>query len=345
VLFLGNKKTGWNRENLKSYYFIYPGTKCILLRINNDSMKTEEIMKYLKNYYNDFLSIEISNGILSHRGQEVNNENIGKFQSSDLFIIHNEEIPENMKYHSGQLWTCMRCKKSNDTSNALKKTMCDKYNEMKHEILYESDINLNWGSTLDKKKRDNTYGYNGKLHKIIINYNEAPADETVSFFEGSIQNVYFMGTKDQPWTNLFTSYYIIPGKKAMMIRANQCVKTDNILNELNKRINVKNPILTYKGKEVSNKSLYMYPPKSTFIIHDGSIPELYSNHLGYLWECSQCHLAKKQFRKIKSNKNDECKHTILFKDQLEKKLSWGREDEGDNIYGLPKNLKLRYIFY
>lgn len=79
-------------------------------------------------------------------------------------------------------------------------------------------------------------------------------------------------------------------------------------------ITIPSPILTYKGDMVDeSRTLYTFPPKSFFIIHDGQVPQILVGHLGQPWQCSKCGVSGNIRRNLtRPTLSNQCKHTFWF---------------------------------
>ena len=156
----------------------------------------------------------------------------------------------------------------------------------------------------------------------------------IGLFEGSVQNVVFLGNNDcREWNtkHLRDFFFIVPGSQTVCVRSQIDVKIGVFVTKLldwlayAQKLCVRNPVITFKGREVdSQDQLLGFPDKALFIIHpDNTIPDKYMNHSGKLWECFGCGLAYGAQRSFKP----KCKvtgnsHKFLFGDSTQS--TWGK---------------------
>ena len=117
-----------------------------------------------------------------------------------------------------------------------------------------------------------------------------------------------MGVKEDKWDHLelHTTFWLVPGNKTFMLRANHKSLFGNVITfllrqmGLNSGLEMATPILTWQERVLYLSSeLYSFKQNFLFLIHFGDVPNSYSKHQGLLWECGvcgKCSAAKKNMR-------------------------------------------------
>ena len=146
--------THWPHTDLKTTYWVAPLLgQVVMLRSRADCL-VQDAYKHIRAYMvqkSDHIMLE---PILTYRGsKEFGKERLSEFQNGDTLLIHDQEVPTNLKKHCGQLWKCSKCVKVATTWSNLSRTKC-KPSGKAHKVLFKEILDKvsTWGRNLDQHK-------------------------------------------------------------------------------------------------------------------------------------------------------------------------------------------------
>ena len=160
VVYMGVKHHVWYYKTLHTTYWLAPGYRTIMLRVNhNNSMNN--VKEYMLWYMSQEMRLSMVNPLLTFEGRPVDRNELFEYKSGSMFLLHEQEVPEELRRHKGRLYECLKCGKACNAKKNFEK-LCN--NNTQHSFLFPDATPGSWGSNLDRRQR--TYGCPSELDGV-----------------------------------------------------------------------------------------------------------------------------------------------------------------------------------
>ena len=172
VVYMGVQYNEWHFKKLHTTYWLAPGYKTIMLRVNH-SNNMANLKIYMVWYMSKEMGLSMGNPLLTFEGRPVDRPELFNYRSGSMFILHDEEVPEAYRNHKGRLYECLVCNKA---CNAKKNFEKPCKNKTQHKLIFPDATPSSWGCNLDRRQRP--YGCPIELDGVGPTWKaEAPVQE------------------------------------------------------------------------------------------------------------------------------------------------------------------------